>query len=312
MNQVALHVDMDQAAMASMMGFSEAAAAPADGPMFPRLKVMTEDIQGLTEIKGKTKKTVIVSAGAFALDVNGTVIYADSIEFRCFFQRFLIKRYDNGLVTGRKDDAGKPRAGGYIHTTMTGKQWVDERIDDTGGINCGKPAGFIEDFKSLQKDLQDLIKNCRTYRVMFGQVTMIDPVDAEGNDVTDLGPTPCIYEIGPAASKAIAPAFQTFTDAKALPWSGVMSITNVPNVNGTVTYYTPEVGVKITGTVPSDADIALGVEFNAFITTWNDRIKSKHHDLLTQKGKATPPADDMDILEELGADQFIDVSSDLD
>ena len=314
MNQVAtLHKDMDQAAMAEMMGFSEPEKQEGGGSSLPRLKVMADDIQGETMVKGKKKKTVLVSAGAFALEVDGTTIYSDEVYFRCFMQQFFIKRWDAAAVSDFKGEDGKPKTGSYLHTIMTPKQWVDERIDDSGGINCGKPAGYLDNFSTLQPDLKDLIRKCGTRRVMFGEVTLIDPVDAEGNDVENAGATPCTYELSPSASKAMVPVFKQITESGMLPIERVISLTNEPQLNGTVTYYTPVPNVAdVDVVVISDEDMAQQTTFVGYVKSWNARIKDKHHEKLTSKGKAETPVDDKELLNELGADAFIDVSSELD
>ena len=55
--------------------------------------------------------------------------------------------------------------------------------DNDGGFNCGKPAGYIQDFKALPEQMQDLIKQIKRVRVVFGTVELVDPVDAAGKSV---------------------------------------------------------------------------------------------------------------------------------
>ena len=61
--------------------------------------------------------------------------------------------------------------------------------DNDGGFNCGKPAGYIKDFKALPEKTQELIKQIKRVRVVLGTVEMKDPVDESGN-AEDIGSTP--------------------------------------------------------------------------------------------------------------------------
>ena len=47
-----------------------------------------------------------------------------------------------------------------IKTVMSDNLNVDLK-DNDGGFNCGKPAGFIQDFKALPEKKQELIKQIK-------------------------------------------------------------------------------------------------------------------------------------------------------
>jgi hypothetical protein len=59
----------------------------------------------------------------------------------------------------------------YIKTVMHDDLNVDLK-DSDGGFNCGKPAGYIQDFKSLPTKTQELIKTIKRVRVLFGTATL--------------------------------------------------------------------------------------------------------------------------------------------
>ena len=42
--------------------------------------------------------------------------------------------------------------------------------DNDGGFNCGKPAGYIQDYNALSQDKKDLIKQIKRVRVVLGTV----------------------------------------------------------------------------------------------------------------------------------------------
>ena len=39
--------------------------------------------------------------------------------------------------------------------------------DNDGGFNCGKPAGYIEDFQCLPKNTKELIRQIKRVRVVL-------------------------------------------------------------------------------------------------------------------------------------------------
>ena len=75
--------------------------------------------------------------------------------------------------------------------------WVKKNIDlkdNQGKFNCGKPTGYIKDFKALPVDTQDVIRQIKRVRVIFGTVNLTGSVDDSGNKV-DKGTIPFIWEI---------------------------------------------------------------------------------------------------------------------
>ena len=66
--------------------------------------------------------------------------------------------------------------------------------DNTGKFNCGKPTGYVKDFKALPSDMQDLIRQIKRVRVVFGTVQLVGAKDANGDDVS-LESLPFIWEI---------------------------------------------------------------------------------------------------------------------
>ena len=71
---------------------------------------------------------------------------------------------------------------GIYHKTVMADIGKDLK-DNQGGFNCGKPAGWIQDFDALPDKTKDLIKQIKRVRVVFGLVDLHDAVDAKGNKV---------------------------------------------------------------------------------------------------------------------------------
>ena len=101
---------------------------------------------GEAEVNGKTKKVEVVEGGTYRLEIpDGPTYYASKAVIRPFVQRFMYKRFVKG------NDSTPNR---YIKTVMADNLNIDLK-DNDGGFNCGKPAGYIQDFKALPESMQD-------------------------------------------------------------------------------------------------------------------------------------------------------------
>ena len=124
-----------------------------------RLRISHSAIMGETELKGKKVNMEVVSGGHFKLEVpDSSTVYAPQIKIRTFLQRFMYKRFikGSGNVPNR-----------FVKTVMGESLYVDLK-DNDGGFNCGKPSGWIKDFKALPTTQQDLIRQIKRTRVVFG------------------------------------------------------------------------------------------------------------------------------------------------
>ena len=81
----------------------------------------------------------------------------------------------------------------FIKTVMADTLKIDLK-DTSGNFNCGKPAGYIEDFKALPEDMQNLIRQIKRVRVVFGTVGMANPIDVRGEPV-EIDEIPFIWEV---------------------------------------------------------------------------------------------------------------------
>ena len=113
-----------------------------------------------------------------------------------------------------KGSGDKPNR--YVKTVMADNLNIDLK-DNDGGFNCGKPAGYIQDFKSLPEKTQELIKQIKRVRVMLGTVELHDAVDENGKAV-DVADTPFIWEIeNRDAFKDVGTVFNKLSKMKRLP-----------------------------------------------------------------------------------------------
>ncbi len=280
MNQVAT-INNNFSDMAKLMGMSVDNQQSAKSSVLARLRINHSPIMGEQEVNGKKVKLEVVSGGTYKLEIpDGPTYYASGVNVRPFVQRYMYKRFVKG------NDSTPNR---YIKTVMADNLNIDLK-DNDGGFNCGKPAGYIQDFKALPEKTQDLIRQIKRVRAVFGIVELIDPVDASGNPVT-VDATPFIWEVeNRDAFKTIGNVFVKLGKMRRLPpmhtFSASTSEQSLPNGNK---FYLPETKLDLQKTLELDDDTqeTLG-NFLAWITNYNEYIANawdenahKHEDVDT-------------------------------
>ncbi len=266
MNQVAT-TNGNFTDMAKLMGMSLDTKQAAKSSTLARLRINHSPIMGEQEVNGKKVKLEVVSGGTYKLEVpDGPTYYASGVNVRPFVQRYMYKRFVKG------NDSTPNR---YIKTVMADNLNIDLK-DNDGGFNCGKPAGYIEDFKALPEKMQDLIRQIKRVRAVFGIVELVDPVDASGNPVT-VDATPFIWEVeNRDAFKTIGNVFVKLGKMRRLPpmhtFSASTSEQSLPNGNK---FYLPETKLDLQKTLELDDDAqeTLG-NFLAWITNYNEYISN--------------------------------------
>ena len=277
MNQVAINTNFSD--MAKLMGMSVDNQQTEKASTLARLRISHAPIMGEAEVNGKTKKVEVVEGGTYRLEIpDGPTYYASKAVIRPFVQRFMYKRFVKG------NDSTPNR---YIKTVMADNLNIDLK-DNDGGFNCGKPAGYIQDFKALPESMQDLIKQIKRVRVVFGTVELIDPVDAAGKAV-DLSSTPFIWEVeNRDAFKSIGALFTKLGKMRRLPPQHTFTATtaeqSLPNGSS---FYLPETALDLQTTLELDdaTQETLG-NFLAWVTNYNEYISNawdenahKHEDV---------------------------------
>jgi hypothetical protein len=244
MNQLATLDTNNYAAMAKAMGMSVDTSAKEKSSILARLRINHNPIMGETEVKGKMVKVEVVGAGTYKLEIpDGQTYYSETAVIRPFIQRFMYKRFIMG------NDKTPNR---YIKTVMADNLNIDLK-DNAGGFNCGKPAGYIQDFKALPEKIQDLIKQIKRVRVLFGTVELTNAVDHNGNAV-ELEPTPFIWEIeNRDAYKTVGDLFGKLGKMRRLPVQhSILASTQerkLPNGNS---FYLPAAELDLTKTLDMD------------------------------------------------------------
>lgn len=266
------------AEMAKAMGMSvDTANSKKQSSTLARLRINHSAIMGTADVNGKSVNMEVVPAGTYKLEIpDGPTYYAQSVNLRPYLQRFMYKRF----IKGHGDVPNR-----YVKTVMADNLNIDLK-DNDGGFNCGKPAGYIQDFKALPEKTQDLIKQIKRVRVMLGTVELINPTDANGNPV-ELDETAFIWEIeNRDAFKDVGAVFTKLGKMKRLPVQHLVVANTderkLPNGNS---FFLPVVSLDVTNTLDlGEKEHHMFADFMAWVENYNEYIinayaeKSSRHD----------------------------------
>ena len=288
-NEVTTIDTNNYAVMAKAMGMSGESSSSDDKPKtLPRFRINHSPIIGSDK--------VLVKGGTYKLEIpDDTTIYGTSATIRPFIQRFMYKRF----VKNMSAKAGEP-LGVYHKTIMSDNLNIDLK-DNQGKFNCGKPTGYIKDFKALPVDTQDVIRQIKRVRVIFGTVNLTGSVDDSGNKV-DKGTIPFIWEIDNRdAFKTMGEPFKKFSQVKRLPVQHNIALNTeerkLPNGNS---FYLPTYTLDLQDTIEvSKDDQDTFINFMSWIDNYNTYIYNEW-DMKTTK--------DISDADKNTVDSFIDVT----
>ena len=271
MNQLATIDTTNYEAMAKVMGMSGEQSSDKSKSTLARLRINHAPIMGTAEIKGKSVNMEVVKGGTYRLEFPDTeeTFYSSGISIRPYMQRFMYKRFVKG--TGSNKNM-------FVKTVMADGLNTDLK-DNTGGLNCGKPAGYIQDFKALPEDMQNLIRQIKRVRVIFGTVSLLEPTNANGDAVNrELTDIPFIWEVDQReAFKHVGEPFQALLKQKRLPVQHTLgcetAARELPNGNK---YYVPSVELNMKDALSVDDGVQDTFRsFVEWIGNYNEYITSE-------------------------------------
>jgi len=288
-NEVTTIDTNNYAVMAKAMGMSGESSSSDDKPKtLPRFRINHSPIIGSDK--------VLVKGGTYKLEIpDDTTLYGTSATIRPFIQRFMYKRF----VKNMSAKAGEP-LGVYHKTIMSDNLNVDLK-DNQGKFNCGKPTGYIKDFKALPVETQDVIRQIKRVRVIFGTVDLVGSVDESGNKINK-GTIPFIWEIDNRdAFKTMGEPFKKFSQVKRLPVEHSISLNTeerkLPNGNS---FYLPTYTLDLQDKIEvSKDDQDTFINFMSWIDNYNTYIFNEW-DMKTKK--------DISDSDKNVVDNFIDVT----
>jgi hypothetical protein len=255
------------AAMAKAMGIANEGRGKGKSSSLARLRINHSPVMGTAEVNGKSVNVEVIQGGTYKLEVpDGPTYYASSVKVRPYVQRYMYKRF----VMGGANSSNR-----YIKTIMHDDLNVDLK-DNDGGFNCGKPAGYIQDFKALPEKTQDLIKQIKRVRVVLGTVEMTNPVNEKGEAI-ELDATPFIWEIDNRdAFKIVGDVFVKLAKMSRLPvmhnFVANTEERKMPNGNS---FFIPIVSLNIHDVInvtPDDNN--MFTDFLAWVDNYNSYISN--------------------------------------
>lgn len=254
-------------AMAKAMGIAEAGTTQKkQSSTLARLRISHSPIMGEAEVNGKRVNMEVVSGGTYRVEIpDGPTYYATSVELRPYVQRYMYKKF----LKGSGDTPNR-----YVKTVMADNLNIDLK-DNDGGFNCGKPAGYIADWKSLPEKTQELIRQIKRVRVVLGTLNLVGAVDASGNEVEAPRDIPFIWEIeNRDAFKTVGTLFTKLAKQKRMPIQHTMVANTeerkLPNGNS---FYLPVVSIDMTKSLDiTGKEQDSFADFMTWIENYNDYI----------------------------------------
>ena len=264
-----------------------------------RVKILHTPIMGEQEIGGKMKNIEVIEGGSYALQKpDGTMVYSKSITIQPYVQRFSYKRYVQST---------SPDTKGFYHKTVMANNLNNDLHDNRGTFNCGKPAGFVKDFKSLSEDMQALIKSIKRVRVIFGLVTLDDPLDDKGNPTTVEKNIPFIFEIDNRTSFTTSGVpFDKLSKLHHLTYHYTMTFTTEPQSLPTgAVYYTVVAKLNPSSKDTPEADKKIATDFLEWIVNHNDYIMKEYK----EHSKDAMSDDDKSIVDDIIGESELEEAS---
>jgi len=288
MNQLVTIDTSNYAAMAKAMGIANEGSSSSSSSSLARMRINHSPIMGTAEVNGKNVNVEVVEGGTYKLEIpDGPTFFSSNVKFRPFMQRFMYKRFVKGSDTSPNR---------YIKTLMSDNLNLDLK-DNDGGFNCGKPAGYIKDFKALPEKTQELIRQIKRVRVVFGTVDMLRATTDKGEEA-EVDVTPFIWEIDNRdAFKEVGGSFETLAKMQRLPIQHMITAnTQERKIPTGASFYVPQVSLDLSNTIQlTDEDQALFGDFISWIDNYNNYILNSW----SEKTNSKMDEEDEDVVEGL-------------
>ena len=297
MNEIVTINTENYSVMAKAMGLA-GESSDSKSSNLARLKLQHKNIMGEKEVGDEIEEVVKIKAGSYKLDVpDDTAYYAKEVTIRPFMQRFMYKRF----VKNTNAKQGEPL--GIFHKTIMADNLNIDLKDNQGTFNCGKPSGYIKDFASLPADMQNLIKQIKRVRVIFGLITMKDMKTETECKLTEVKDLPFIWEIdNREAFKIVGKPFATLSTMRKLPVQHNITALGDPRaLPSGDKFYVPKVMLDTTNTITlSDKDQTTFTDFVSWIENYNTYIMN----MWDEKVNSNMSTEDEDTV-----DQFVQIDN---
>ncbi len=199
--------------MAELMGVSTTTNTQAT-PSISRVGMLHQPIMGEVDLNGKMIKTEVIPIGAFTLKTGEDILYSNGATIRVFAQRNQWQRWNSETEEMEKS---------VMSNTLNG-----DLKDSIGGLNLGRPTGYIEDFASLDDATKQVIRSVKRVVVYYGTITLDSPMNEKGEPITSGTDIPFVMDIKNRDSlKSINKVMGQFKKKNMLPIMSTVKLTGV-------------------------------------------------------------------------------------
>jgi hypothetical protein len=287
-NELAIANERGQS-MAELMGVSMSGGDAA--PSIARIGMLHAPIMGEIEVAGKMIKTEVVSVGSFIMTKGDEKIYSDGVEVRIFAQRQQWQRWND--ETGEMEKSVQAN-------TLSG-----DLKDSIGGLNLGRPSGYIQDWESVPDDVKAIVRSVKKVNIYYGTITLLKPLNEKGEALpTDsYVDVPFVMDLKNRESiKSINGVLTSLQRKNMLP---IMSTVFLDGVEGTIAsgakfgYIKARTGDKVELV---EGDNEMLKDFIELIEYSNGKILDLHHE--RAKGGADG---DENLVKDILDNDFVDV-----
>lgn len=263
-----------------------------------RVKIIHAPIMGMKTIDGEETETVVVKGGSYSIQMpDDKIVYGSKLTMRPFMQRYMYKKYVQGT------DADNP---GYFVKTIMADSLNQDLKDTHGGYNCGKPAGYIKDFKALSEDMQKLIRTIKRVRVIFGLATLTNPIDESGKKISNFDTNiPVIFEVDNRTSfKTSGEPFTSLAKRKHLPIQHLIDFsTEVQELQTGGKYYTVLAKLRSESMDVNKEDAETLQSFLDWITNYNSYVTTS----FDEKRGNSVSQEEVEIIDQIVGDDLPEI-----
>ena len=180
------------------------------------------------------------------------------IQFRPFINAYQYMEYD-------------PDNNNYPCTSVIFKQWNEEAIDSSGGVNCGRIRG--KDKENLTQAQIDAQRHIKCYRLVYGLVSM-DATNTTG-DPTKVEDLPVLFRVTGSNFIPIGESLKSLKGRDSLMQNHILNMTTKKRKAGSNVYYVSNVNIDTKEVPFTQKDLEHMDMFNNLIQEENARVSAK-------------------------------------
>lgn len=287
-NELAIANERGQS-MAELMGVSMSGGESA--PSIARIGMLHAPIMGEIEVGGKMIKTEVVSVGAFIMTKGEEKVYSNGVNVRIFAQRQQWQRWN--------DETGE------MEKSVQANSLSGDLKDSIGGLNLGRPSGYIEDWNSVPEDTKAIIRSVKKVNIYYGTITLVEPMNEKGEPlpIENYVNIPFVMDIKNRESiKSINGVLTSLQRKNMLP---IMSTVFLDGIEGTIASGAKFGYIKAQTGEPVDlaeGDNEMLKDFLELIEYSNGKILDLHH----ERAKGGVDGDES-LVKDILDNDFVDV-----